>query len=181
VVLLLDRVLRGLLALLLGVLTASVFLQVLARFVLRYPLPWTEEVTRLAFVYSIFAGATIAVREKGHINVDLFVNLLPRAAARAVRLGGSVLVAVFLGFVLWQGVEFIAATGVQMTPVLQIPFRYLYVVIPASAGLMLLYLVLGVVDDLRAPRAGGPPGPATPSEGIDAVEVPRAPGASGAL
>jgi TRAP-type transport system small permease protein len=147
----LDRFLHGLLALLLGVLTASVFLQVLSRFVLRYPLPWTEEVTRLAFVYSIFVGATVAVREKAHINVDVFVTLLPRRAARAVTLAGSALVAVFLGVVVWQGILFVQATGVQMTPVLQIPFRHLYVVIPVSGALMLVYLVLGVVDDLRKP------------------------------
>lgn len=157
-ILVLDRLLRGLLALLLGVLTASVFLQVLARFVLHYPLPWTEEVTRLAFVYSIFVGATVAVREKAHINVDVFVGLLPRPAARAVALAGSALVAVFLGFVVWQGIAFVEATGVQMTPVLQIPFRYLYVVIPVSGALMLFYLALGVVEDLRKPP-DAPPSP----------------------
>jgi TRAP-type C4-dicarboxylate transport system permease small subunit len=153
VIVVLDRLLRGLLALLLGVLTASVFLQVLARFVLHYPLPWTEEVTRLAFVYSIFVGATVAVREKAHINVDVFVSVLPAGVGRAVSLVGTALVALFLVVMLWQGIAFIAATGVQMTPVLQIPFRYLYVVIPVSAALMLLYLVLGVLDDVRARRA----------------------------
>jgi TRAP-type C4-dicarboxylate transport system permease small subunit len=145
----LDRLLRWLLALLLGVLTASVFLQVLVRFVFKYPLPWTEEVSRLTFVYSIFVGATIAVREKSHINVDFVLVILPAGAARAVKLVGTALVAVFLGFVIWQGLVFVRATGIQMTPVLQIPFRDLYVVIPVSGALMLLYLVLGAVDDFR--------------------------------
>lgn len=148
----LDRVLRGLLAALLGVLTLSVFLQVLVRFVLKFPLPWTEEVARLAFVYSIFVGATVAVREGAHINVDVVLAALPRRAARAVTLAGRLLTAGFLGVVLWQGLTFVAATGVQMTPVLQIPFRHLYLVIPASAALMLLYLVLGIVDDVRGRR-----------------------------
>lgn len=145
----LDRLLRWLLVLLLGVLTASVFLQVLVRFVLKYPLPWTEEVSRLSFVYSIFVGATIAVREKTHINVDVVLVALPARIARAMKLLGTALVAVFLGFVIWQGVVFIRATGIQMTPVLQIPFRHLYVVIPVSGALMLLYLILGAVDEFR--------------------------------
>jgi TRAP-type transport system small permease protein len=145
----LERVLRGLLALLLGTLTTCVFLQVLVRFALKFALPWTEEVARLAFVYSIFVGATLAVRENDHISVDFLLAVLPSGMRRAVRLVGTVLVAVFLVAVTWQGVLFVQATGVQMTPVLQIPFRYLYVVIPASGAVMLLYLVLGALDEWR--------------------------------
>lgn len=145
----LDRLLRGLLALLLGVLTVCVFLQVLVRFVFKYPLPWTEEVARIAFVYSIFVGATVAVREKAHINVDFALVLLPPPVARAVRLLGAALVAVFLAYMTWQGIAFVRATGVQVTPVMQIPFRHLYLIIPSSGALMLLYLVLGTLDDLR--------------------------------
>jgi TRAP-type transport system small permease protein len=145
----LDRVLRGLLAFLLGTLTLGVFLQVLVRFAFKFALPWTEEVARLAFVYSIFVGATLAVRENDHISVDFLLAVLPAGLRRAVRFVGTVLVAVFLVAVTWQGVVFVQATGVQMTPVLQIPFRYLYVVIPASGALMLLYLVLGALDEWR--------------------------------
>ena len=148
----LDWLLRGVLATLVGVLTASVFLQVLVRFVFKYPLPWTEEISRLAFVYSIFVGATVAVREKAHINVDVVLVALPPRAARAVRGFGTGLVAVFLAFVIWQGIVFVRATGIQMTPVLQIPFRHLYVIIPTSAALMLLYLILGALDDRRDRR-----------------------------
>ncbi len=146
----LDQLLRGLLALLLGVLTVCVFLQVLVRFVFKYPLPWTEEVARIAFVYSIFVGATVAVREKAHINVDFVLVLLPPPVARAVKLLGTALMAVFLCYMTWQGIEFVRVTGVQVTPVMQIPFRYLYLIIPWSGALMLLYLILGTLDELRA-------------------------------
>lgn len=150
----LDRALKYLLTLLIGLLTVSVFLQVLIRFVFKYPLPWTEEVSRIAFVYSIFIGATIAVREKAHLNVDLVLVVLPPALARAVKLVGTVLVGIFLVYMTWQGIVFVRATGVQVTPVMQIPFRYLYVIIPSCGGLMLLYLVLATVDELRR-RAEG--------------------------
>jgi TRAP-type C4-dicarboxylate transport system permease small subunit len=145
----LDRVLRGLLALLLGALTVCVFLQVLVRFVFRYPLPWTEEVARLAFVYAIFVGATLAVRAQDHIAVDFMLALLPPGPRRAVRMLGTALVGVFLAYMTWQGIEFVRVTGIQMTPVLQIPFRYLYAIIPLSGALMLLYLALGALDEWR--------------------------------
>lgn len=145
----LDRALKYVLILLVAILTASVFLQVLIRFVFKYPLPWTEEVSRIAFVYSIFVGATIAVREKTHLNIDVILILLPKGMARAITVLGSLLIAIFLGFVTWEGIVLVLATGVQMTPVMQIPFRYLYLVVPASGALMFLYLVFGVVEYLH--------------------------------
>lgn len=145
----LDRSLKHLLWVLVATLTVSVFLQVLSRFVFKYPLPWTEEVSRIAFVYSIFVGATIAVRENTHLNVDVLLVVLPKGMARVITVFGSVLVGIFLGFVTWEGTALVRATGIQMTPVMQIPFRYLYLVIPASGALMLLYLVLGMIDYLR--------------------------------
>lgn len=163
----LDRALKGLLALLLGVLTVTVFLQVVVRFVVKYPLPWTEEVARLAFVYSIFLGATLAVRDRSHINVDFVVAVLPAPLQRAVKLVGSVLIAVFLIVMIWQGLEFVRMTGVQVTPVMQVPFRYLYVIIPASGTLMLLYLVLATIDDLRKGRAPSAGGGAPAAEGAE--------------
>jgi TRAP-type transport system small permease protein len=150
---LLDRLLKFLLTFLVGLFTASVFLQVLIRFVFKHPLPWTEEVSRIAFVYTIFIGATIAVRQKAHLNVDFLLVILPPRVARAVRLLGTLLVAVFLGAVTWQGIEFVRVTGVQVTPVMQVPFRYLYLILPSCGGLMLLYLIAGAVDELRP---GGP-------------------------
>jgi TRAP-type C4-dicarboxylate transport system permease small subunit len=149
----LDRLLKYLLTFLVGLFTASVFLQVLIRFVFKYPLPWTEEVSRIAFVYTIFIGATIAVRRKAHLNIDFLLVILPPKIAQAVKLFGTLLVAVFLGFVTWQGIEFVRITGVQVTPVMQVPFRYLYLIIPSCGGLMLLYLILGAVDELRAGRS----------------------------
>ncbi len=146
---LLDRFLKGLLTFLVGLLTVSVFLQVLIRFVFKYPLPWTEEVSRVAFAYSIFVGAAIAVREKAHLNVDFVLVALPAGLARALKLAGTLLVGVFLVFMTWQGIVFVRATGVQVTPVMQVPFRYLYLIIPSSGALMLLYLVVGGLADLR--------------------------------
>jgi TRAP-type C4-dicarboxylate transport system permease small subunit len=145
----LDRALKYVLTLLIITLTVSVFLQVLIRFVFKYPLPWTEEVSRIAFVYSIFVGATIAVREKTHLNIDVLLIVLPKGMARVITVLGLILVGIFLGFVTWEGIVLVWATGVQMTPVMQVPFQYLYLVVPASGALMFLYLVMELVDHLR--------------------------------
>lgn len=40
------------------------FAQVLFRYVLKSPLPWSQDVLRLAFTYLVFWGAAWCVREK---------------------------------------------------------------------------------------------------------------------
>jgi hypothetical protein len=35
---------------------------------------------------------------------------------------------------------------------MQLPFRHLYLIIPSSGAIMLLYLVLGVADDWKRGR-----------------------------
>jgi TRAP-type transport system small permease protein len=149
----LDQLLRYLLILTMGTLTVSVFIQVLVRFVFRVPIPWTEEVARIAFVYSVYLGAILGMRDRAHINVDIVLSVVPPGVRRVMELVGSVLVAIFLIFLTWQGVVFVMATGTQTTPVMELPFRYVFTMLPISGALMLLYLVLRVVDDLRARRA----------------------------
>ncbi|HEX7511870.1 MAG TPA: TRAP transporter small permease [Candidatus Methylomirabilis sp.] len=148
----LDRTLKYALTLLSVVLTVSVFLQVLIRFVFKYPLPWTEEVARIAFVYCVFVGATIAVRENSHLHVDFLLVILPKGVARAAVFLGMLLVGVFLAFVTWQGIVLVMATGVQMSPVMQVPFRYLYLILPVSGAIMLLYLVSNMLALIRGRR-----------------------------
>lgn len=145
----LDRALKYALTLLSVVLTLSVFLQVLIRFVFKHPLPWTEEIARIAFVYCIFVGATIAVRENSHLQVDFLLVILPKPVARAAVFLGMLLVGVFLVFVTWQGVVLVLATGVQMSPVMQVPFKYLYLILPVSGAIMLLYLVANMLALIR--------------------------------
>jgi TRAP-type C4-dicarboxylate transport system permease small subunit len=150
----LDRALKYALTLLSVILTVSVFLQVLIRFVFKYPLPWTEEIARIAFVYCIFVGATIAVRQNSHLHVDALLVVLPKKVARAMVFLGMLLVGVFLVFVTWQGIVLVRATGVQMTPVMQVPFKHLYLILPVSGALMLLFLLANVLALIRGKGEG---------------------------
>jgi TRAP-type transport system small permease protein len=150
----LDRALKYALTLLSVILTVSVFLQVLIRFVFKYPLPWTEEVARIAFVYCVFIGATIAVRQNSHLHVDALLVVLPKKVAGALVFLGMLLVGVFLVFVTWQGIVLVRATGVQMTPVMQLPFKYLYLILPVSGALMLLYLASNMLALIRGKGEG---------------------------
>jgi len=76
----LYRTLQVLLTLLMAVLIVPVVLQIVARFSPAIPhFIWTEEVARFCFIWVIMIGATIAVRDGTHFDLDLWGK--PRSSA----------------------------------------------------------------------------------------------------
>lgn len=57
-----------------GMMTLLTFMQVLFRYVFKESLSWSEELSTYFFIWLTFIGASIATREKTHINVEAFVS-----------------------------------------------------------------------------------------------------------
>lgn len=64
---------------LLVVMVVLVFANAAGRYLLGIGVASSEEIARLAFVWLIFLGAILAVRERTHVGVDMLVLRLPRA------------------------------------------------------------------------------------------------------
>lgn len=86
-----DRALMLALLAAVAVMVAVVSAQVALRYGLNRSIDWADEISRLAFVWSIFLAVPLGVRQGAHIGIDLVVqrltatrrNLLRRAAAAA--------------------------------------------------------------------------------------------------
>src|SRR4030042_4872585 len=63
---------------LLVAMTVVPFAQVFFRFVIVHSLPWSEEFSRYALVWTSFLGASIALKRGLHIGVGVFVSKLPK-------------------------------------------------------------------------------------------------------
>lgn len=103
-----------------GLLAAMVIL-VFGNVVLRYGfnsgITSSEELSRLAFVWLIFLGAALALRDHAHIGIDTLIRMLPAALARpAVLLGYALMLLACV--LLLQGVwGQLALTWATTTPV----------------------------------------------------------------
>lgn len=76
---------------------AVVSTQVALRYVFNSSIGWADEVSRLAFVWSIFLAIPIGVRAQAHIGIDLLAKALPAGLrgllARIVALASAALMA----------------------------------------------------------------------------------------
>jgi len=67
---------------LLAVMVVLVFANAAGRYLLGAGVAASEEIARLAFVWIIFLGGILAVRERSHVGVDMLVKRLPVAGQR---------------------------------------------------------------------------------------------------
>lgn len=124
------------------------FAQVLFRYVLKSPLPWSQDVLRLAFTYLVFWGAAWCVREKGHLNVDVVLTAIPVRLRAAVELVINLVLCAFFLFLVVYGVSFTKNGLTQTAPYLPIPMTVYYASIPSAAVLMLFYMVQIVAEQV---------------------------------
>jgi len=71
------RGLEGLMALMLALMVAMVFGNVVLRYGFNSGITVSEEVSRWLFVWMTFLGAIVAVREHGHLGTDMLISKLP--------------------------------------------------------------------------------------------------------
>ena len=129
-----DALGAGLFAALFGVF----MVQIVARFGFDRPLPWTDELAVCLYVWVILWAAAAMVPEREHVVFDLLWNAVGRRARRVLRIAGNLMVGVLAAWALpgcWDYVSFMRREG---TPVLGIPFFWVF--LPFIALLVALVL-----------------------------------------
>ena len=81
-----DGIEETVIAVLLGLMTAITFLNVVARYVFNANILWALEATVFLFAWLVLIGASYVVKISGHLGVDVAVKMLGRPARRNVTL-----------------------------------------------------------------------------------------------
>ncbi len=71
---------------LIALIVVTISIQVATRYLFGRPLVWVEELATYAFIWAVFIGAALGMKELRHIRIDTFVGRLaprPRALVRA--------------------------------------------------------------------------------------------------
>ncbi|SMF13863.1 TRAP-type C4-dicarboxylate transport system, small permease component [Tistlia consotensis] len=145
----------------LGLMTALVVLQVVARNFFDLGLPWADELARLSGIALTFLALPYLLARGKHIAVEFLVGLLGGRRRRLVLAVADLAVALFCALMLWGFVKFLGRAAAFSTPSLGLPNLVFYA--PAFAGTLLLGLAallrgLGRLAG-AAPRALEPPEP----------------------
>lgn len=137
-----------------AVMSVIVLLQIIFRFVVFVPLPWSEELARYLMIWTGMVGSFVAMREGRHIGVTMVVDRLPPRAAVAVSVFVQAVTIAFLVILARQGLALTLVNLQQLSPAMRIPMFYPYLAVPVGAALMILELSAGVLQDLYPAAAG---------------------------
>jgi C4-dicarboxylate transporter DctQ subunit len=151
-----NRTLDIIAALLFAAALMLVNLQIVCRFVLSISVPWTEEVSRLVFIWLAFLGASIGVREGSLIVIDTLPEIVgPRWQAVMGPLIRLISLAIIL-FMFAASIPLVQSVWpTTLATVDWISNGWAYLAFTASFAIMALYSTAPLVSDAKRLFGGG--------------------------
>lgn len=146
-----DRGLNIIVSVIYATLTIIAFTQVVVRYVLGGSIPWSEEAVRFLFVWLSFIGFSITMQRGGHIAVDFVVNLFPYSFRRVFLLISDIFVLSFIFFFTIKGASISQGTMLNLSPAMNIPMGYFYLILPLSGILLTVNTVRLAARHWRGP------------------------------
>ena len=144
-----QKVCHALLFLFVVILVSVTFWQVFCRFVLKIPCSWAEEVVRLAFVWLIFVGSALAVRERTHLSLDMLTNRFKGTAKHISNIFVLAAILAIAVVMLIGGGDYVSRSASKTMVTLPLPANCTYVSIPISAFFMIVFGLEQLVLEIR--------------------------------
>jgi TRAP-type C4-dicarboxylate transport system permease small subunit len=145
----LEQWLLPLLAVLLGFITAGVFLQIVLRYGFDTSFLWGEELSLFAFIWCVYLGAAICVRRRTHFAFDFLAERLTGRAAGVQRLAADLVVLGVATVLVIEGWVYSQLCIQRFSPALGITLFIPTIVIPLSGALMVVAAGTDVIRDCR--------------------------------
>ena len=123
--------------------TLLLFVNIVLRYAFKSSTTWAEEVIRYAIVWVTFIGCSLCARRGSHVGIDIFAQMLPEKAKRAVLAAGQFASAVFMGFCAYYGYEIFSMvlTLNQKSPAMMMPMAIVYFSMPLGFALSCIRFV----------------------------------------
>lgn len=115
--------------------------QVLLRYGFNQSIDWADEVSRLAFVWSIFLAIPLGVRQGAHIGIDIVVTKMPTTAQALLRRGAAWLSAAMMAAIAWAALGVALEQWDELMSVLDWSVGWFVVPVGLGALLSALHLV----------------------------------------
>lgn len=123
------------------VLTLITSVGVFKRYVMNDPILWQEEISAFCQVWLIYMGASVAFRTGSHVAIEMLVDSLPEKLQKFMGYVIDLIVLFVLVFLLTKSQAYIAQVfgrSGRPTPILRIPYIYIYGVAPYGCALMIV-------------------------------------------
>ncbi len=126
------------------------FAGVVARYGLRQPLIWSDELASILFLWLAMLGAAVAFRRSEHMRMTAIVAAAKPPVRTYLDVVATCAALAFLLLIVWPAYQYAAEESFITTPALQISNIWRALALPVGSGLMALFALLRLV------RTGNP-------------------------
>ncbi len=138
-------------AVLLSAVVLITVINVLARYVLRMSLPWSQDVSGICWTWTIMISMAIGYRRNLHYGVDFMTTKLSRKNAVRLKLVVYVLMLFTAIFLFAMSIVITQNGWVKTTAFLKIPYFYKYISAVIGFGLVIIHTIRYIVLGIRKP------------------------------
>lgn len=139
-----------------GAMMCLLFIQVVSRYVFGYSLAFTEEISVILFILSVYIGAIGATRRGQHLRIELVTaNLKPKGQTVCTIISNIIFVIIncFLGYGSTLVVLNLFNYGMK-TPITKLPKWIPYAIIPMALLLISIRLIEDTVHQVKKLKSG---------------------------
>ncbi|MBO9427409.1 TRAP transporter small permease [Labrenzia sp. R4_1] len=149
---------RWLLLLFYVMLVLTMFIEVVRREVFAYSSIWGEEIVRYSFIYLAWIGAAAAVKERGHIRIDVLMQYVSPRVKALLYIFGDIIMAIVAVIAFYWSLEtvLVSAKFGSVTHGLRISQVWFLSAVPLGFALILFRLAQSFLRDFRDLRDGNP-------------------------
>lgn len=121
--------------------------QIITRYVFNSPSTISEELLTFAFTWMALLSAALVFGKRDHMRMEFVANLFKGKAAITLSIVSEVLVLIFSTLVLvYGGIAITKLTTLQVTASLGVPMSYVYVIVPISGILIIIYNFINISE-----------------------------------
>lgn len=135
--------------LILAVMTAAVFLQVILRYLGLAGIDGLEEVPRFLFVWLIMFGAAAAMWRNEHTVLDYFVNRFGPSTRIAISVLTNALGIAFFIYMIWLSFTLVPNSALQTSAGLGLTLDYVFAAVPVGAVMIIVPMLRNIYLALR--------------------------------
>jgi TRAP-type C4-dicarboxylate transport system permease small subunit len=119
------------------------------RYVFNSSLSWSEELARFIFIWQIWMGASIGLKDKKHIKVELLLSLFKEKGRRRIEIFGNIMFLAFCIFIVINGTNLTLdlIRKNSLSAAMRIPLYLVYLSLPFS-GFIMSFRILGKLYEI---------------------------------
>ena len=149
---LIDKILEIFLISILSILVLDVLWQVASRSLLADPSKFTDEIAGFLLIWVSLFGAAYVSGKNQHLAINILANKLHGQKRKILRVAIQMIIVLFVVFVFLIGGTWLVYTRFhlgQISPALELPLGYVYLVLPLSGFFILYYSVDNTIKELK--------------------------------